>query len=192
MSLLTYASEKIESLSTGIIDFCQLYRNVSSTESKSKTLPSVTKSYISQISTRSESISHLITSYQKRLKSESETTSSTSDLHQMEFSNLKQSVEKLAQYVTAETYFSSSYSRYNTYPYNYQNLNGNKNSSSLDENQNKWANKIGELKSDIRSLKGLMLNRRNFPAPVFGSKQMASRTNSSTNPSMNEPNVKSG
>ncbi|TPX34328.1 hypothetical protein SmJEL517_g02988 [Synchytrium microbalum] len=125
------------------------------------TLPSVLKSSIATLDDRIVQLAATAEVYKSKLASQYQPplADSTVGEESITHSPLKQ-LKKLAmetnQLVTQETYINTSYSYYSTYGA------GTPDASTA---QGALVAKINDVKADIRSLKGMLLNRRNFPMP---------------------------
>ncbi|TPX48482.1 hypothetical protein SeMB42_g02978 [Synchytrium endobioticum] len=144
------------------------------TMSKS-TLPSVLKSSISTLDEKLRQLTATAQVYKSKLASQFEPPLADSTVGEEPISDLKQ-LKKLAMetnhIVTQETYMN------NSYPYNNYCATAASDSSTA---QGRLVAKISDVKADIRSLKGMLLNRRNFPMPSSSYNSCSSSFATATN-----------
>ncbi|KAJ3278142.1 peroxisomal membrane protein pex14 [Borealophlyctis nickersoniae] len=153
-----------------VVSLCQLYRldgpNEDGVTASSKTLPAVVKSSIDTTSARLDELNAALAERMTRVKSRSGASEATDDSDsssgKVSIKQLRDATEELAQMISQETYFTpSSFSYYS----NYSDYSKEGGGSSVTA---EWVAKVNDVKSQIRSLKGMLLSRRNFPMPGQG------------------------
>ncbi|KAI9098346.1 hypothetical protein DFS34DRAFT_593807 [Phlyctochytrium arcticum] len=156
--------ELVSSYLENVATFASLYSTTSNTltadgKEATKASPNLTKSvqkHMEPTNTLLESLSKEIQLYSSRVNAglEDGVEGAYAD-GRAAIKDLRQCVDELSNIITQETFYSpASYPFYTNYP---SGRSGGS-QSSID-----WAKRVAETKGDIRTLKGMLLNRRNFP-----------------------------
>ncbi|KAJ3188676.1 hypothetical protein HDU85_004390 [Gaertneriomyces sp. JEL0708] len=160
-AFLDRRKELVQSFGTKIISFAQVYAdNTAKVDNKEavegapaaerRTMSALIRSSVESCDARLNSIQALL----------QEVKQLTSDVPDSSASKLSDAVQALHTQLATHTYFPPSmYSLYSTYAKPGHVPEG------LSQPAAEYMQKITELKGDIRTLKGMLLSRRNFPAP---------------------------
>jgi len=140
-------SKKIATFVSSIAQYCKFY--APKLDPSNASLPSTLSSSSQDIEARLQNVTKSITDLSTRKKAQSYKIINTDDESKQD---LRSSVDSLTQLITQETYFA---------PHSYGSYSGKDDSSSM--SRKRWVDCIDSIKGEVRSIKGLMLSRKNFP-----------------------------
>jgi hypothetical protein len=97
------------------------------------------------------SLAATVSDYRKKLASFEPLSDASKEPESDKTISLRTSIDQLSQLITQRTYFSPSFSSFMPA------------GTSESESSEKWSRAMEDLKNEIRSIKGLLLSKKNFP-----------------------------